>query len=137
VTRPFWDALRAHRVDIQRCRECAAFCFYPRAACPRCWRRTLDWVTVPGTGHVHTFTVARAPTAPHFEDEVPQLIAIVELDEGPRLTTTLVGMRPEEVRVGLRVEPVFEDVPGRDITLLRYAAAQAHEVAVGPPSAGR
>ena len=136
VTRPFWDALRAHRVDLQRCRDCSAFCFYPRAACPRCWRPTLEWVTVPGAGQVYTFTVARAPTAPHFRDEVPQLIAIIELDEGPRLTTTLVEIPPEAVHVGLRVEPRFEDVPGHELTLLRYAPARSDATDGGSPSGG-
>ena len=121
VTQPFWDALREHRVVIQRCRECGAHVYYPRAACSACWSPDLDWVEVSGRGEVHTFTIARAPTAPHFRDEVPQIIALVELDEGVRLTTTLPGLRPEDVRVGLAVEPRFDDVPGGEVTLLRYA----------------
>jgi hypothetical protein len=58
-----------------------------------------------------------------FEDEVPQKLAVVELDEGPRLTTTLVNVEPEGIKVGMRVKPVFDQVPGADITMLRYEPA--------------
>ena len=77
--------------------------------------------TVSGSGRVYSFTIAHVATAPHFRDEVPQIIAVVELDEGPRLTTTLIGVAPERVRVGMRVRPVFDDIPGHSVTLLRYA----------------
>ena len=123
VTQPFWDALREHKVRIQHCASCASHFYYPRAACPRCWKTDLEWVDISGAGSVHTFTIARAPTAPHFAAEVPQIIALVELDEGPRVTTTLVDVEPEQVRVGMRVVPRFEDVPGSEITLLRFAPA--------------
>lgn len=121
ITQRFWDALRAHRIEIQRCRECRAWFFDPRAACPRCWSTDLEWAEISGRGRICSFTIARVPTAPHFRDESPQRIAIVELDEGPRLTTTIPGSAPEELRVGLRVRPVCEDVRDRGITLLRYA----------------
>jgi uncharacterized protein len=124
VSAPFWDALTEDRVLLQRCAACDAWVHYPRIRCPRCLSDALAWHEVPGTGVVHTFTVARYPTAPPFADQVPQLLAVVELDEGVRMTTTLVDVEPEDVRIGLRVAPVFDHGDdGR--TLLRFRPAGA------------
>lgn len=123
TSKPFWDGLREGKVRLQRCTTCDKRIHYPRANCPVCLGTNLDWVEVPGTGTLYTFTIARRPTAPQFQDEVPQKIAVVELDEGPRLTTTLVNVEESAIKVGMRVKPVFEDVPGSDLTLLRYEPA--------------
>ena len=120
TSRPFWEGLRAREVRIQRCRACGKFVFYPRSNCSFCLSPDLEWQRVEGRGTVYTFTIARRPTAPQFTDEVPQKIAVVELDEGPRLTTTLVNVEPEAIKIGMRVKPFFDDVPGTDVTLLRY-----------------
>ena len=82
----------------------------------------LVFQPVDGAATVYTFTVARQATAAPFADEVPQIITIVELDEGVRFTTNLVDVAPEDVRVGMRVAPVFDH--GDDgMTLLRYRPA--------------
>jgi uncharacterized OB-fold protein len=125
TTQPFWDGLRAHEVRIQRCQSCDTFIFYPRSNCPSCLSADLIWQRVPGTGTVYTFTIARRPTAPPFADEVPQKIAVVELDEGPHLTTTLVNIQPEEIRIGMRVKPLYDDIAGTNVTLLRYEPAES------------
>jgi hypothetical protein len=122
TTAPFWAGLREGVVRIQRCAACAAWVFYPRARCPRCLSDRLDWHTVSGKGTLVTFTIARQPTAPQFADEVPQKLAVVELDEGVRLTTTLVGVDESKIRIGMRVEPFFDPVTD-EITLLRYRPA--------------
>ena len=67
--------------------------------------------------------MARRPVGPHFADAVPQLLAIVEWDEGPRFSTELVNVEPEAVAIGMRVKPVFFDYPDHDVTMLRYAPA--------------
>jgi uncharacterized OB-fold protein len=123
TSQPFWDGLRQRKVLIQRCRDCSLSFFYPRSNCPRCLSAALDWTEVSGLGRLYTYTVARRPTAPMFQDEAPQKIAVVELDEGPRLTTTLVNVDEKDIQVGMRLRPVFEDVPGREVTLLRYGPA--------------
>lgn len=119
TSRPFWDALGQEQVRIQRCSSCGAWVFYPRSHCTECLSPDLAWIDVSGRGRLHTFTVARQPTAPPFADDVPQLLAVVELDEGPRLTTTL---EPGDYEIGMAVEPVFDHVTS-DVTLLRYRAA--------------
>ncbi|HVN41629.1 MAG TPA: OB-fold domain-containing protein [Steroidobacteraceae bacterium] len=119
TSRPYWDGLKAHQVRLQRCEACGRWIFFPRAHCPACASRSLAWHEVTGEGTLYTFTVARIPTLPEFADEGPQVLAVVELDEGPHLNTTIVGVAPAALRVGERVRPVFDDRPG-EITLLRY-----------------
>lgn len=109
-SQPFWDAARRHEFVIQRCRSCEQHVFYPRYNCPHCGSLDLEWVPAAGRGTIYTYTVARRPTHPIFADRVPYVIAIVELEEGPRLTTNIVGCDPEEVRIGMPVEAMFEDI---------------------------
>src|SRR5690349_4739112 len=90
ATRPFWDGLAADEVRLQRCRACSSWVFYPRPRCSVCLSADLGWQTVSGRGTVYTFTVARQATHPAFAAEVPQLLAIIELDEGVRITSTIV-----------------------------------------------
>jgi hypothetical protein len=122
-TQPFWDALREHRIDIQQCDDCRRWVFFPRLHCPHCFSRSLTWRTVSGAGELHTFTLARLPTLPELADEAPQKLAVVQLDEGPHLNTTLVGVAEDQIKVGMRVKPVFDDIVPGEVTLLRYTAA--------------
>jgi uncharacterized OB-fold protein len=119
TTQPFWDALREERLRMQRCDDCATWVHYPRSRCPHCLSAALSWHDVSPDATVYSFSVARQPTAPPFADEVPQIITVVELDNGVRMTSTLVDVAPDDVRVGMKVAPVFEH--GDDgITMLRY-----------------
>ena len=123
ASQPFWDGLRRHQVRLQQCEDCGQWIFYPRLHCPQCASRRLAWREVSGEGTLYTFTVA---TLPEFSDELPQRLAVVALDEGPHINTTLVGVEPDELRVGLRLRPVFDDRPV-SFTLLRYTpAASSH-----------
>jgi uncharacterized OB-fold protein len=123
TSKPFWDGLRERKVRLQRCRNCGRWVHYPRSNCPYCLSDDLEWQEVSGNATLYTFTIARRATAPQFQDEVPQKIAVVELDEGMRLTTTLVNVEESAIQVGMRLRPVFEDVQGTDVTLLRYEPA--------------
>jgi uncharacterized OB-fold protein len=120
TSKPFWEGLRAGEVRLQRCQACDCWIFYPRSNCPGCLSRDLAWQAVSGLGHLHTFTISRIPTAAFFADEVPQLIAVIELDEGIRLTSTLVEVQEDAIEIGMRVEPVFEPTDGGEGVLLRY-----------------
>jgi len=124
-SQPYWDALKARRIDIPQCDACGHWVFFPRPFCPKCFSRDLTWKTVSGAGELLTFTFSRQPTLPELADETPQKLAVVRLDEGPHINTTLVGLAEEEIRVGMRVKPVFDDlVTGEgEATLLRYTAA--------------
>jgi uncharacterized OB-fold protein len=109
VSQPYWDAAREHRLAAPRCRACGTLFLYPRATCPACLSAELDWEQLSGRGRVYTFTVVRQAAHPAFADDVPYVLAIVELDEGPRLLTNVVGCDPGEVRCDQPVEVVFDD----------------------------
>jgi hypothetical protein len=82
----------------------------------------LQWVKVSGKGTVYSFTIAQQATHHAFAEEVPYVIAIVELAEGPHLTTNIVGCKPEEVRVGMPVVVAFDDVTPEQ-TLVKFRPA--------------
>ena len=119
TTRPFWDGLNERKVQIQRCDRCDSWVFYPRTRCPSCLSDLLIWREVSGQGVLYTYTLARQPTAPHFADETPQQLAVVELDEGVRMTSTLVNVEPSDIVIGMRLQPYFDQVTDA-VTLLRY-----------------
>ena len=119
TSRPFWEGLRARELRLQRCRDCGQHIFYPRDICPHCLSVRLEWVAAGGTGKVYSYTVVRRAMHPAFKDDLPYVLAIVELDEGPRLTTNVVGVEPEEVRVDMRVRAAY-DVVTPEITLLKF-----------------
>ena len=121
MTAPFWAALREHRLCLQYSPSSDRYVFYPRMLAPGTLADDLEWRELSGRGVVYTFTVATRPTAPAWEDALPQLLAVVELDEGPRLPTELVEVAPEDIRVGMRVRAVYDDVPDEGVTMLRFA----------------
>ena len=122
-TQPFWDALRQRKVKIQYSPSGDQWVFYPRSHAPLTLADDLEWREISGAGRLYTYTIARRPTAPDFAGDEPQIIAVVELDQGPRLTSTLVNVNVDQIEVGMRLRPVFEDVPGTEMTLLRYEPA--------------
>jgi uncharacterized OB-fold protein len=122
VTRPFWDGLAEGRIRIQHCADCGHWVFYPRSHCNHCLSDRLEWEEVRGDATLYTFTITRQPTAPFFADEVPQRLAVVELAEGVRMTTTLVGVADDDIRIGMRLKPVFDEV-AEGVTLLRFTSA--------------
>jgi uncharacterized OB-fold protein len=110
-TEPFWRAAKEHRLLIQRCKACGRHYFYPRPLCPHCWSRSVEWVEVSGRGRLHTFVINHRPPR-NFPTQSPFIIGIVELEEGPRLMTNIVGVAadPAVLQCDLAVEVVFEDI---------------------------
>jgi len=104
----WWESCRQGRLLIQRCEGCGAHQFYPRANCSSCLGSDLEWCEAAGVGTVATFTVCRVPVAEAWADDLPYVVALVRLDEGPTLMTNIVACDPEAVRTGMPVEVVFE-----------------------------
>jgi uncharacterized OB-fold protein len=123
VSAPYWRALTEHRIVIQYSPSLGRYVFYPRTLAPGTLADVLQWCEIDGAGTLFTYTVAERPTGPPWADALPQLLAIVEWDAGPRVSTELVDVDPDRIRIGMRVTPVFHDVPGTGITLLRYRPA--------------
>jgi len=115
----YWAGCKRHELLIQRCRACGRFQFYPRAVCAGCLSQELEWAKASGRGTVYSYSVVhRAPTKA-FAADAPYTTAIVELEEGVRMMTNVVGCPPEEVRIGMPVEVVFEDV-SEEIALPKF-----------------
>ncbi len=115
----FWEACQRHELCVQRCGDCAALRHYPRALCPSCLSARVEWVRCSGKGTVHTFTVTHQNQAAGFRDELPYVLAYVELAEGVRMLTNIVGCAPDAVRIGMPVEVVFDDVTP-EVTLPKF-----------------
>lgn len=112
VTKPFWDATLEGRLTFQQCPGCGHRQFYPRAACTACGA-TPELVDAAGTGTVHTFTVIRQFGGPGFKDELPYVVAVIELDEGVAMMGNVTDVDPEAVRIGDRVQVWFADAGDR------------------------
>ncbi len=123
VSQPFWAALAQHRILVQYSPSLQRYVFYPRMLAPGTLADDLQWREIDGAGTLYTFTVARRPTGPPWVDALPQLLAVVQWDAGPRVSTELVHVDPGDIRIGMRVEPVFYDLPETGITLLKYRPA--------------
>ncbi len=109
-SRGYWEALVRHELYFQRCRDCGTKRLPPRAVCPTCLSSRTEWVRASGRGTVYSFTVTHQNQAPGFRETLPYVLAIVELEEGLRLMTNIVGCGPDAVRVGLPVAVQYEDV---------------------------
>lgn len=118
-SRPYWDALKQHRLILKQCRACNHSHFYPRELCPHCHSNDLHWVEASGTGTIYSFTIARRPAGPAFKADVPYVIAVIDLDEGPRMMTNIVTDDVEGVRIGQSVRVTFDDVTD-DVTLPKF-----------------
>ena len=119
----FWEACQRHELYVQQCGECGTLRYYPRALCPSCLSDDTEWVLSSGRGTVYTYTVTYQNQAPGFRDALPYVLAYVTLDEGVRLLTNIVDCRPEEVRIGMPVELVFDDVSA-EVALPKFKPAQ-------------
>ena len=117
-SKPFFDALKERRLLIQRCEDCGHAYYYPRLFCPACLSGRVEWEQASGRGKLYSFVINQR-AAPGFV--APYIIAVVELDEGPRMMTNLVDIEPdpELVWCEMPVEIVFDDVDD-DFTLPRF-----------------
>jgi uncharacterized OB-fold protein len=122
VSAPYWDAAREGRLLLQRCTACGRHQFYPRGHCAGCFADAPEWVEAAGTGRLHTFTVVHRTAAAGFRDEVPYAFAIVELDEGPRMTANVVDTPLDSLRCDMAVHVVF--TPAGDAVLPNVTALE-------------
>ncbi|MBI4610931.1 MAG: Zn-ribbon domain-containing OB-fold protein [Candidatus Rokubacteria bacterium] len=121
-SRPFWEGCSRHQFLVQRCRACGARQHYPRGVCGSCWNDDLEWQPGSGRGTVYTFTVTHRTQARGFKDEVPYVLAWVELEEGVQVLTNIVGCDPSRVAIGMPVQVTFEEaVPGLSIPRFKPA----------------
>ena len=103
ISYQYWENLRTQGFALPQCQACQVFHFYLRPACPACGSLDIKAVVTSGRGSLYSFSIVyRAPSAA-FEKDVPYVVAIVATDEGPHLMTRLIKVKPEDVKVGMRV----------------------------------
>ncbi len=124
--KPFWDACKRHEFRLVRCKVCGAW-YFPLALCRNDHNEpffgNMEWSRASGKGKVFTFVVAHRPYHPGVKDEVPYVFAMIELDEGPMMGSNVIGCDPYDVKVGMPVEVVFEDVT-EEFTLPKFRPVQ-------------
>ncbi|MGO9872865.1 MAG: Zn-ribbon domain-containing OB-fold protein [Acidimicrobiia bacterium] len=123
----YWDAASRHELVAQCCTVCGNLRHPPRPMCPHC--RSLDWheQRLAGTASLYSYAVLHHPRSPRFD--YPVLVALVDLDEGVRIVTNLVGIEPEDVRIGMRLSVEFEPTSdGGTVPVFRPDAHAAEPV---------
>ena len=107
---PYWEAAARHELVMRCCDTCGMVFFPPRGLCPGCWSSELSWQTIGGRGTVWTFTEVHVA---FYDDtwaaDVPYVVAVIELEEGPRLLANIVEPDGDRLAIGDRVEATFED----------------------------
>jgi uncharacterized OB-fold protein len=113
-TQPFWDAALQGRLVAPRCTNCGTFVLPPQPRCFACQHTGFEFVDLPGTGTIYSFTVVRHPLAPHLQEAVPFVSAVIDLDgtqgAGARMLANVIDADPDEVRIGDPVRVVFDKV---------------------------
>jgi len=108
--KPYWDGLREGKLMLPECNDCGKAFFYPRIACPNCHSRNVGWVQASGKGKLYSFQIAYRALNPAFKIPPPYVLAMVELEEGPRLMSNLINVEadPDVIKCDMAVEVVFE-----------------------------
>src|SRR5215470_4841977 len=123
-TQPYWEGARAGELRVQRCRACGEHYFYPRPFCPRCASADVEWVAVSGRARLHSYVISHRP-APGFEADAPYAIAVVALEEGPRLMSSITGVEntPENLVLDMELEVAFQERGDQCLPVFRPAGA--------------
>jgi uncharacterized OB-fold protein len=117
--KPFWEGCHLHELRFQQCLDCGHVRWPPAIICPECHSSGASWLVSKGIGKVYTFVVYHAPLYPAFVSDLPYVVAIVALDEGPHLLTNIIGCNPEEVACDMPVKVIWEDVTD-EVTLPKF-----------------
>jgi hypothetical protein len=107
-SKPYWDAYREGRFLIARCGSCERVHHYPRPICPFCWSEDVGPVPASGQATLYTYSTVHVNDLPPFRDRLPYVAAMVELAEGPRVMSTVVGCDPADLRVGMALTVDFQ-----------------------------
>jgi uncharacterized OB-fold protein len=106
----YWEGLNEHRLLLQQCPHCGKVRHYPQPMCPACHSMEITWIEASGRGTVHSWTMTHHAFHPGVRDELPYLLATVDLEEGVRMNAQLRGVPPEDMRIGLPVHVAFDTV---------------------------
>jgi uncharacterized OB-fold protein len=128
-TQPFWDAARAGRLMLGRCKACGRIHYYPRPMCPHCWSQDVELTAASGRGVIYTYSTVFVNDLPPFRDELPYVAASVELEEGVRITTQIVDCPPRQLSIGLPVAVHFKAISD-EVVIPVFRPAQPGQAAM-------
>ena len=111
-SKPYWEAAAREELLLRRCTACGKLHFPPRHLCPKCWSDALEWTKSTGQGVVYSFTVMHRAPMPAFAKRVPYVVALIDLDEGPRMMANILGEDALSTAIGDRVSVCFEERAG-------------------------
>lgn len=109
-TKAFWEGCREHKIRIQKCGDCGHLRWPPAFLCPHCLSLNTKWITASGRGRVYSYVVYHVAFDPAFKEDIPYVVALVALEEGPHLLTNIVGCDPRAVSCEMEVDVAWEDV---------------------------
>lgn len=119
LTERFWASVGHSAMEIQRCDDCSQYVFYPRAHCPHCASRSLQWKAVSGRGTLYSFTIVHR-AGPPFKADLPFVVAIVELEEGCRMLTNLIGVPPDPARIRIGMSVAIDYAAAAEMALPKF-----------------
>jgi uncharacterized OB-fold protein len=110
LTEPFWRGAKQRRLMIQHCSDCADYRFPPEIFCLACGSQNSEWVPASGRATLYSWTVGYPPMLPYFMERAPWPVAVVQLEEGPRMVTNIVDAAGDEYEIGMPLAVEFEDI---------------------------
>ncbi|MEE9401320.1 MAG: Zn-ribbon domain-containing OB-fold protein [Dehalococcoidia bacterium] len=116
----FWEGIKRHELVFQRCKECGTWLHPPRPVCPKCRSLEKEWAHSTGKGTVYSWVTYLESAHPSFK--APYSVVLVEMEEGVRLVSNMVDIRPQEISIGMPVEVVFDDI-AEGLTLPKFRKA--------------
>jgi uncharacterized protein len=120
---PFWEACNREELILPKCDDCGAVFYYPRIACPHCGSQNLGWIRASGKGRIFSFTrVAVSFHGDVWQLQLPYHVVLVDLAEGPRMVSRLIGKDREDVRSGDGVEVTFPEIEGQRLPFFRRSS---------------
>jgi uncharacterized OB-fold protein len=121
-SRPFWDAAREQRFLIRHCLSCDEYSHYPRTFCPSCWSEDVEWFEASGRGTLYTWSTVFINDLPPFNERLPYIAAVVDLDEGPRVMTNMVDCDGSQLSIGMAVRATYQAISD-DVTVPVFVPA--------------
>jgi uncharacterized OB-fold protein len=121
-TAPYWEYCRKHELRMQKCQQCGYIRFPASIVCPKCHSLEAAWTKLSGKGKVYSFIVYHQVYHPSYKDDIPYAVAIIQLDEGPRMESNIIGCKMEDIKIDMPVEVSFNDVTD-EVTLPKFKPA--------------
>jgi uncharacterized OB-fold protein len=121
---PFFEGAKAGRLMLMRCQNCGEYRYPSRDRCDRCWSTDTEWVQASGRATLHSWVIFHQLYHPGFADRIPYNVAVVELEEGPRITTNIIGCDNESLDAGMALNVVFDTV-GDGVAIPKFGPLQS------------